>query len=306
MKVKDGQCRVAVVQAEPVMFDKKACLSKALSLLKKAAKGGANLVVFPELFIPGYPYGMTFGFTVGSRTADGRKDWQRYYDNSILVPGPETEILAKAAKESGAWISIGISERDAITATLYNSNIFISPQGEITLHRKLKPTGSERVVWGDADRAYFPVAETPWGPMGSMICWESYMPLARAALYQKGITLYISPNTNDNSEWQSTIQHIAIEGHCYFINCDMVFTKDSYPKDLVLYNEVECLPEIVCRGGSCIVDPYGHYLTEPVWDKEAIIYAELDMTQVHASRMEFDVCGHYARPDVLKLIIEDK
>ena len=126
------------------------------------------------------------------------------------VPGPETELLAKAAKDADAWLSIGVSERDAVTATLYNTNLFFSPEGEIIVHRKLKPTGSERVVWGDADKNYFPVAETPWGPMGSMICWESYMPLARAALYQKGITLYISPNTNDNDEWQSTIKHIAI------------------------------------------------------------------------------------------------
>ena len=128
------------------------------------------------------------------------------------------------------WVSIGISERDAVTGTLYNSNVFITPEGEVqSCHRKLKPTGSERVVWGDADRGYFPTADTPWGVMGSMICCESYMPLARAALYQKGVALYISPNTNDNEEWQSTIRHIALEGRCYFINCDMYFTRGHVP-----------------------------------------------------------------------------
>lgn len=306
MKDMKPVCKIAVVQAAPVMFYKDACTDKALGLIAEAAGKGAELIVFPELFIPGYPYGMTFGFTVGSRNADGRKDWKVYYDNSILVPGPETERLGQAAKAANAWVSIGVSERDALSATLYNTNLVFSPEGElVTVHRKLKPTGAERVVWGDANRDYFPMAQTPWGPMGSMICWESYMPLARVALYEKGVTLYLSPNTNDNEEWQATIRHIAIEGHCFFINCDMYFTRDMYPKDLHCPEEIARLSDIVCRGGSCVVDPYGHYVTEPVWDKEAIIYADLDMEQVPASRMEFDGCGHYARPDVLELKIHE-
>ena len=300
-------CRIAVVQAAPVMFDKAACTVKAVELIRAAAAEQAELIVFPELFIPGYPYGMTFGFTVGSRTAPGRKDWGLYYDNSILVPGPETEILGRAAREARAYVSIGVSERHAVNATLYNTNLIFSPAGELlTVHRKLKPTGAERVVWGDADRHYFPVAQTPWGPMASLICWESYMPLARVALYEKGITLYLSPNTNDNEEWQATIRHIAIEGHCFFVNCDMVFTRDMYPAGLRCPEEIGRLPDIVCRGGSCVVDPYGHYVTQPVWDREAIICADLDLTQVPRSRMEFDGCGHYARPDVLKLTVDDR
>lgn len=297
-------CRIAVVQAAPVLFDKKACVEKALRLTREAA--GAEVIVFPELFIPGYPYGMTFGFTVGSRSADGRLDWKRYYDNSILVPGPETELLAQAAKTAGTYLSIGVSERDKGTATLYNTNLIFSPEGTlVSVHRKLKPTGAERVVWGDAQQDYFPVVDTPWGAMGSLICWESYMPLARVALYEKGVSLYISPNTNDNEEWQATIRHIAIEGHCYFINSDMFFTRDTYPADLHCPEEITRLPEIVCRGGSCIVDPYGHYVTQPVWDKEAIIRADLELDRVPASRMEFDACGHYSRPDVLELRVHE-
>ena len=142
--------------------------------------------------------------------------------------------------------------------------------------------------------------------MGNLICWESYMPLARAALYEKGVALYISPNTNDNPEWQSTVQHIALEGRCYFINCNMYITRDMYPENLCCRDEIDGLPDTVCRGGSCIVDPYGHYVTEPVWDKEAVIYADLEMDRVSASRMEFDVCGHYSRPDVLRLQIDDR
>lgn len=306
MKDLNKHCKIAVVQAAPVMFDKLGCLEKALRLIAEAAGNGAELIVFPELFIPCYPYGMTFGFTVGHREEAGRLDWKRYYDHSILVPGAETAKLAQAAKEAGVWLSIGVSERAVASATLYNSNLFFSPEGElVAVHRKLKPTGAERVVWGDADKGYFPVAETPWGPMGSLICWESYMPLARVALYQKGVTLYISPNTNDNEEWQATIRHIAIEGHCYFINCDMFFTRSMYPASLHCQEEIQKLPELVCRGGSCIVDPYGHYVTEPVWDREAILYAELDMEKVPMSRMEFDACGHYSRPDVLELKVNE-
>lgn len=308
MKDLQSVCRIAVVQAAPVLFDKEACLEKTLALMEEAAANGAELIVFPELFIPGYPFGMTFGFTVGSRTAEGRADWKRYYDASILVPGPETARLAEAAKRLGVYVSLGISERDAVTATLYNSNLFIAPDGTVMNHRKLKPTGSERVVWGDADRDFFPVMDTPWGPMGSMICWESYMPLARAALYQKGVALYISPNTNDNPEWQHTIRHIAIEGHCYFVNCDMIIPKSSYPKDLSDAAEAEIarLPETACRGGSCVIDPFGHAVTDTLWDEEGILYAELDMQQVPASRMEHDVCGHYARPDVTRLTFRDE
>ena len=307
MKDLKPTCRIAVVQAAPVLFDKTACTDKAVRLIAECARSGAELIVFPELFIPGYPYGMTFGFTVGARSEAGRADWQLYCDNSIVVPGPETERLAAAAKAAGAYVSIGVSERDGVTGTLYNANLIFCPDGTLApVHRKLKPTGAERVVWGDADRAYFPVAQTPWGPMGSLICWESYMPLARVALYQKGISLYISPNTNDNPEWQDTIRHIAIEGHCYFINCDMFFTRADYPKTASAGEEIAKLPEIACRGGSCVVDPFGHVVSDTIWDQEGIIYAELDMQKVPASKMEHDVCGHYARPDVLKLQVEDK
>ena len=306
MKDLKDTCKLAVVQAAPVMFDKTACIEKALKLINECTANGAELIVFPELFIPGYPYGMTFGFRVGSRNADDRKDWKVYYDNSILANGPEMQQLIEKAKEQGIYLSIGYSERDAVTGTLYNSNMMIAPDGTAMNHRKLKPTGSERVVWGDADRDYFPVMETPWGPMGNLICWESYMPLARVALYQKGISLYISPNTNDNPEWQDTIRHIAIEGHCYFINCDMFFTRADYPKTASADEEIAKLPEIACRGGSCVVDPFGHVVSDTIWDQEGIIYAELDMQKVPASKMEHDVCGHYARPDVLKLQVEDK
>ena len=239
MKILKKNLRVAVVQASPVMFDKDATLDKVVSQIAEAGTHGAELIVFPESLVPCYPYGLTFGFTVGSRTAPGRKDWGLYYDNSILVPGPETEVLARAAREARAYVSIGVSERDAFTATLYNTNLIFSPEGRLDcVHRKLKPTGAERLVWGDANRDYFPVCDTPWGPMASLICWESYMPLARVALYEKGITLYLSPNTNDNEEWQATIRHIALEGR-------VLLRRSENPYQIVygvaLANDVACL-----------------------------------------------------------------
>ncbi len=314
MKDLQDVCRVALVQAQPVMFNKKAGLARTLELIEEASGRGtaesrADLIVFPELFIPGYPIGMNFGFSMGKRTEPGRKDWKRYYDASLVAGGPEFEQLAKAAEEAAAYVSIGFSERDAVSGTLYNSNAIFSPDGTWSVHRKLKPTGSERMVWGDANRDYFPVVETPWGPVGNLICWESYMPLARAALYEKGITIYISPNTNDNPEWQATIQHIAIEGKCFFINADMIVRRSSYPEDLANAEDLRDLPleeeALICRGGSCIIDPYGHYLTEPVWDEETIIYADLDMQLAAACRMEHDAAGHYARPDVLELVVHE-
>ena len=185
--------------------------------------------------------------------------------------------------------------------------MMISPEGETLNHRKLKPTGSERVVWGDADKDYFPVMQTPWGPMGNLICWESYMPLCRMALYQKGVTIYISPNTNDNEEWQNTIRHIAIEGHCYFVNADQYFTRDMYPKTAGAQDEIAKLPEgAVCKGGSCIIDPFGHAASDIVWNKEEIIFADLDMSRAVTSRMEHDVCGHYTRNDVFTFAFQDK
>lgn len=305
MKAIENNCRIAVVQAAPIMFDSRGCVDKALNYIDECAENGAQLIVFPELFIPGYPYGMTFGFTVGSRTEAGREDWKKYYDNSLLQDGEEMQQIIAAARKHAVYVSIGYSERDPVSGTLYNSNMMIAPDGTSMNHRKLKPTGSERVVWGDADRDYFPVMDTPWGPMGNLICWESYMPLARVALYQKGISIYISPNTNDNEEWQSTIRHIAIEGHVFFINADLYFTRDTYPADLNGKDEIEKLPDTICRGGSCVIDPFGHAVTEVLWDQEGVLYAELDMQCVPASRMEHDACGHYARNDVLTLLVQE-
>ena len=291
--------KVALVQAAPYIFDKERTLEKVLKPIKEAALKKPDIIVFPELFIPGYPFGMTFGFTVGHRDNSAREDFKRYYNNSILVPGKETALLGQAAKEAGAYLSIGISEKTENNASLYNTNIIFDKNGDLKyIHRKLKPTGSERVIFADGQKYLLPILDSPYGKMGSLICWESYMPLARVALTEKGMAILIAPNTNDNLEWQDTIKHIAIESHVFYLNCNMIIKKENYPKDLKTYGEIEKLDDLLCRGGSSIVDPYGHYLVEPVWDKEEIIYESLNMIDIVKSRMEFDLCGHYGRDDV--------
>lgn len=298
--------KVAVIQASAYIFDKDKTMQKVIDLIEKASLNKPNLIVFPELFIPGYPYGMSFGFKVGCRENSARKDFKRYYDNSIMIPSAETDILCEMAKKSNSYISIGVSEKTEDSASLYNANLIFSPNGELVYrHRKLKPTGTERVLYADGDKYLLPVLDTKFGKIGSLICWESYMMLARFALLKKGISILIAPNTNDNKEWQDTIKHIALEGHVYYINCDMIINREDYPKDLNGIDEVNKLDNSICRGGSCIIDPYGHYVVEPVWDREEIIYATLDMNKVIESRMEFDECGHYNRDDVFSFSIKD-
>lgn len=300
--------RVAAVQAAPVIMDLDATVEKTLTLIKEAGKKGANIVVFPEAFISAYPRGLSFGFVVGSRTMEGRKDWQRYYENSISVPSDVTDILGKAAQEAGVYLSIGVIEKDGegLNNTLYCTNLFFGPDGKLLgKHRKLKPTGTERCIWGEGDGSTLTVLDTPYGKMGSLICWENYMPLARMALYSKGVTIYIAPTADSREEWQCTMRHIALEGRCFVIGCNQYVEKNMYPTDLNYYHELESQPEVMCPGGSCIVNPFGKYVVEPVYNREEILIADLELDEVVQSRIDFDVVGHYSRPDVFELIIHE-
>lgn len=304
MKQTNKKLKVAVAQVSPIILDKEKTINKAISIIKEAGQKGANLVVFPESFIPAYPRGFSYGFVVGSRTMEGREDWKRYYDNSVIVPSNDTDIIGQAAKEARVYVTIGITERDDTTCTLYCTSLFFDPNGNLLgKHRKLKPTGTERCIWGEGDGSTLTTIDTPYGVMGSLICWENYMPLARTAMYAKGVSIYIAPTADSREEWQSTMKHIALEGRCFVIGCNQYVSKDMYPNDLNYYSELENQPENMCPGGSCIVDPFGKYVVEPIWNKEEMVIAELDLDQVILSRIDFDPCGHYSRPDVFELIV---
>jgi nitrilase len=295
---------VAVIQAAPVLFDRDASLDKALSLASDAAGRGARLVLFPEAFIPAYPRGLSFGAVVGSRTPEGRALYARYAANAIAIPGPETARLASAARDLGITLAIGVIERDPAGGTLYCAFLIFGPDGRLLLHhRKLKPTASERLVWGEGDGRSLQVVDSPVGRTGGLICWENYMPLARTALYQQGIQVWLAPTADARESWQATMRHIAMEGRCYALGANQFVTRDMYPDDLddASLAEIAAAPDIMCRGGSVIVDPLGNVLAGPLWDEEGILLADIDPDIIAGAKMDFDPVGHYARPDVLKL-----
>lgn len=305
MKDLKEKCKVAVVQAAPVLFDKDKTVEKVIQLIGESAKQEADLIVFPEAFIPAYPRGFSYGYIVGSRTMEGREDWKVYYDNSVVVPGPETDRIGEAVREAGAYVCLGVTERGENDTTLYCTIVYFGPDGTILgKHRKLKPTGTERCIWGEGDASTLITVDTPFGNMGGLICWENYMPLARVALYQKGVSIYLAPTADSREEWQATMRHIALEGRCFVIGCNQYVNKSMYPDCFHYQSELDNAKEEMCPGGSCIVDPFGQYVAGPVWNKEEILYAQLDMNQVVLSRMDFDPVGHYARPDVFELKIK--
>ncbi|MBB3908701.1 carbon-nitrogen hydrolase family protein [Anoxybacteroides rupiense] len=307
--VQQHHVRVAVVQTASVIMDRKASTEKAISFIQQAGEKGANIVVFPEAFIPAYPRGLSFGTTVGSRSSEGRKDWLRYWENSVPVSSETTEKLGEAARKAGVYLVIGVIERDneSSKGTLYCSVLFFGPDGKLLgKHRKLKPTGSERFIWGEGDGSTLPVFDTPYGKIGALICWENYMPLARVAMYAKGIQIYIAPTADSRELWQSTIRHIAAEGRCFVLSCNQYVTKDMYPTDLACYDDLSSSPEEMCLGGSAIVGPLGEYIKGPVFGKEEMLIADLDLRDIAYSQFDFDVVGHYSRPDVFQLLVNEE
>ncbi|BAH46148.1 probable nitrilase [Brevibacillus brevis NBRC 100599] len=310
MSIQQQNVRVAVVQAASVIMDREGSTEKAVSLTLEAGEKGAKIVVFPEAFIPAYPRGLTFGAKVGSRSPEGRKDWFRYWDNSIVVPSEETDKLGEAARKAGVYLVIGVIERDNENSggTLYCSVLFFGPDGELLgVHRKLKPTASERLIWGEGDGSTLPVFDTPYGKIGALICWENYMPLARAAMYAKGVQIYIAPTADARDAWQATIRHIALEGRCFVLSSNQYVTKDMYPTDLACYDDLASSPDEMSRGGSAIVGPLGDYIVEPVFGREEILYADLDIIRdIAYSQFDFDVVGHYSRPDVFTLLVNEE
>ncbi len=301
--------RVAVVQAASVLFDRQATIEKTRRLTAEAAARGARLILFPEAFIPAYPRGLGFGSVVGSRSPEGRRTWHTYWDNAVDVPGPATHALGEAAQEARAYLAVGVIERDSYftRGTLYCTLLYFGPDGRLLgLHRKLKPTAAERLIWGEGDGSTLTVVETEFGKVGGLICWENYMPLARMAMYGKGVDIYLAPTADARDTWQATLRHIACEGRCFVLGCNQFVTRAMYPPGLAGVEDLADQPEVLCRGGSAIVSPLGAVVAGPLYDGEGMLVADLDLGEIPRSRFDFDVAGHYARPDVFQLTVNEK
>jgi nitrilase len=299
---------VATVQAASIPFDLEASLDKAHRLTLEAAEAGARLVLFPEAFISGYPSGLSFGTVVGKRSPEGRRIWERYWYSSVEIPSAATEKLAAAAREAGVFLAMGVIEKDTQNTggTLYCTLLYFGPDGRfLGKHRKLKPTAAERYIWGEGDGSTLPVFTTEVGKIGGLICWENYMPLARMTMYSKGVQVYLAPTADSRESWQATIRHIACEGRCYVLGCNQYFTRDMYAEDFEGWEELRDQPEVLSRGGRAIISPLGKVLAGPLFDQEGILTAQLDLAEVARGKFDFDVVGHYSRPDVFQLIVNE-
>ncbi|SHJ26915.1 carbon-nitrogen hydrolase family protein [Pseudozobellia thermophila] len=291
--------KVGLVQESPVFFDKEKTLEKMEVLVRRYADEGCRLLMFPESFIPGYPRGFSFGTRVGSRTDQGRQLYSDYRNNSIDLKGPEVKRLEELAREKNIYLVVGITEKQDNHGSLYCSMLYISPvEGLLGVHRKIKPTGAERVIWAEADGESLVTFQTEIGRLGGLICWENYMPLARTAMYQKGVEIYLAPTADSRDGWTATMRHIALEGRCFVLGCNQYFTKGMYPEKYGKWlGEV---PENLCRGGSVIVSPRGEVLAGPLFDRSGVLIAELDLDEIARNKLDFDVVGHYARNDIFR------
>ncbi|MDT4959694.1 MAG: nitrilase [Pseudonocardiales bacterium] len=291
---------VAAVQAAPAYLDRDATVEKAGGLIAEAAAAGAGLVVFPEAFVPGYP-----DWVWRTKPWDDAAWYARLLDHAIAVPSDATERLGEAARNTGAWVAIGINERDAASRTLFNSLLYLDPDGTIAgCHRKLMPTGGERTVWGSGDGSTLTVLDTPFGQLGGLICWENYMPLARAAMYAQGIDIYLAPTWDNSDTWVSTLRHIAKEGRVYVIGTNSCIRGSDVPCELPGRDDLYDDDDWLARGNTTIVGPDGDILAGPLTETAGILYAKLDISLAHQARRRFDPVGHYARPDVFHLDVD--
>jgi len=292
----------ACAQVEPVIFDRDATIEKLGRTAAEAAGEGARLLVLPEAVIPAYPSSVWARALAGWAEDGAKEAFALLAREAVEVPGPAERRLGEIAREHELWLVTGITERDpARPGTLYNTLLFHAPDGSLALkHRKLVPTNHERLVWGPGDGSGLETVETPYGRLGGLICWENYMPLARFALYEAGIELYVASTADDGERWQSTIVHIARESRAFVIAPSHFQRATSYPDDFPLRQLLKG-HDVIGRGGSAILGPDGSYLAGPLWDEEGILYAELDPARLDEERQRFDPVGHYHRPDVLRL-----
>lgn len=296
--------KAAVVQVGSNPTDTIASAKKATSLIEQAAKAGARLVVFPEAFLGGYPKGNSFGATIGQRKPEGREAFRTYWEQAIDLHGPEVEAIATATAATGVFGVIGCIERE--NGTLYCTVLFFDgASGLVGKHRKLMPTASERLIWGFGDGSTMPVFKTSLGTIGAVICWENYMPMLRMHMYSQGISIYCAPTADDRDTWLASMRHIAIEGRCFVLTACQYLKRGDFPEsyECSLGNDPET---VLMRGGSGIINPFGEVLAGPHFEGETILYADIELDDVARGKYDFDVTGHYSRPDVFQLIVDDR
>lgn len=259
-------------------------------------------MLFPEASVGAYPRGLSFDATAGNRTEEGRNEFRAYWEAAVEVPGPATARLAAITKENRVYLVLGVIERDG--GTLYSTAAFFAPDGRfLGKHRELMPTGSEHLVWAFRDGSTMPVFDTPLGKVGAVICRENYMPLMRAAHYAKGIQIYLAPTAGGRDTWLATVRHIAVEGRCFVLSCNQLARLSDYPERAAA--TPEDASRVLSRGGSCIISPLGEFLAGPNFEGECILSADLDLGEIARGKFDFDAVGHYARPDIFQLAVDE-
>ncbi|AXE20991.1 nitrilase [Runella rosea] len=292
--------KVGVVQATPALFDVEKTVQLVIEWVEKGAAAGCELLLFPESFIPCYPRGLDFDSIVGRRTEKSRNQWLEYWENSLETNSQYVEQISEAIRRAGIFVALGVTERESVGGSLHCALLYFDKQGNlIGKHRKLKPTGLERYIWAESDGSTLVSFDTEIGKIGGLICWENYMPLARMSMYQRGVEIYLAPTADSRESWQSTMQHIALEGRCFVLACNQFVQKSDYPEHFQA--DLTDEPEIMSSGGSVIISPLGEVLAGPLWNEEGLLTAELDFSVLAKSKLDFDVVGHYSRNDVFKL-----
>ena len=295
---------VACAQVEPVVLDREASVERLAERTAEAKANGADLVVFPEAYLPAYPSSVWAKYLAGWADPRAKAAFARLAEQSVEVPGPTADRLGEIAREHGVWLVTGVTEIDPERpGTLYNTLLYHDADGALALHhRKLVPTNHERLIWGQGDGRGLRAIETPLGRLGGLICWENYMPLARFSLYESGVEIYVASTADDSDEWQATLVHLARESRAFVVAPCHFQRAAAYPDDFPLAEAFDGV-DLVGRGGSAVLGPDGAYLAGPLYDEEGILYAELDPARLWEERQRFDPAGHYHRPDVLQLTV---
>lgn len=295
--------KVSVIQQPPVFFNKEETLQKMDRIAEIESRKGSELILFPESFLPGYPRGFTFGSPVGSRTEEGRELYKSYYQNSADLSSEDGKRLEKMASDHGVFIVAGITEKTAGNGSLYCSMAYVSSKkGIVGVHRKIKPTAAERIIWAEGDGSGLITLDTDFGILGGLICWENYMPEARMAMYRKGVQIYLAPTADARESWIPTMRHIAMEGRCFVLGCNQYVEKKDIPE--IYRSHLSEEPEVLSRGGSVVVSPMGEILAGPLWDEAGVLRIQIDTEDVQRAKLDLDINGHYSRPDIFSLEVK--